>query len=431
MGLEGIAIIATAALAFALLSKRFEGSVVTLPIFFVAFGWAIGSGGTGVVELDPGHGSIQVVAEITLVLVLFSDASRIDLKRLVADHNLPQRMLLLGMPLIIVLGALAGISLFPDMSLPLSFLLAAILAPTDAALGQSVVSNPVIPVRIRQGLNVESGLNDGIALPLVLIFAIWAGAPSAAGTGAAQLAWFAFLQVALGPVSGVVIGYTGAIAINKASARGWMTQPFEGIAILSVAAIAFAGAELIGGNGFIAAFVGGLVFGATIGEKCDFLLEFMETEGQFLTLVTFLVFGTAMVPVAITAFTWSTALYAILSLTLIRIVPIVLSLTGTGLSAGSKVFLGWFGPRGLASILFALLILEKYPIPGADTVLACVVLTVLCSVMAHGVSAAPLAAAYSKFVAGRGECEETKPVSEMPVRHRMSSPDTSESEENR
>jgi NhaP-type Na+/H+ or K+/H+ antiporter len=426
MGLEGLAIVAVAALAFALLSKRLEGSILTLPIFIVAFGMAIGSGGLGIVALTPSHGSIHILAEITLVLVLFSDASRIDLKRLIADHNLPQRMLLIGMPLTIALGAIAAFLLFQNISWAWAFLLAAILAPTDAALGQSVVSNPVVPVRIRQALNVESGLNDGIALPVVLIFAICAGAASTETSSTADIARFTVLQVTLGPVAGIVVGYAGAFVIDRASARNWMSQPFEGIAILSVAALAFAAAELIGGNGFIAAFAGGLMFGAKVGEKCTFLLEFMETEGQILTLVTFLIFGTAMVPAATAGFTGETLIYAVLSLTLIRIVPVQLSLIGTHLSGPSQLFLGWFGPRGLASILFALLILEKHPIPGAEQILTCVVLTVLLSVVSHGVSAAPLARAYSKFVTARGECEESKPVSEIPVRHKMSSPSTAE-----
>jgi NhaP-type Na+/H+ or K+/H+ antiporter len=199
-----------------------------------------------------------------------------------------------------------------------------------------------------------------------------------------------------------------------------MTQPFEGIAILSIAALAFVGAELVGGNGFIGAFVGGLVFGARLREKCDFLLEFMETEGQLLTLLTFLIFGAAMVPESFAAISWTVVLYAILSLTVVRMIPIAISISGTGLSHGSTLFLGWFGPRGLASILFALLILEKYPIPGAETVLVTVVASVLMSVLLHGVTAAPLAAAYGRLVVKKGECEESKPTSEMPVRHGMS-----------
>lgn len=418
--MSGIALIAVGALCFALLSKRLEGTVITLPMVFVAFGWLIGDGGTGAVHLNIEHGIIHTIAEITLVLVLFADASRINLKLLANDHNLPQRMLLTGLPLIIVLGAVTAWILFPNMGWALAFLLAAILAPTDAALGQSVVSNLSVPVRIRQALNVESGLNDGIVLPLVLIFAIWAGAPAGGSADISSLATFAVLQVTLGPAAGAVVGLFGALAVNWAADRGWMTQPFEGIAILSIAALSFTGAELIGGNGFIAAFVGGLVFGSKIGEGCSFLLEFMETEGQLLTLVTFLVFGAAMAPAALTNFSWTAFFYAILSITLVRMIPITLSLAGTGLSVGSKQFLGWFGPRGLASILFALLILEKHPVEGGEFILACVALTVLLSVFLHGVTAAPLATAYGKMVARRGECEEAKPASEMPPRHKMS-----------
>ncbi len=420
MGIGGAAVVALGVLLFALLSKRLEGSIVTLPIVFVAFGWLIGSGGLGIAHLDLSHGVVHVIAEVTLVLVLFADATRIDLKRLIADHNLPQRMLLVGLPLIIVLGAVAAMILFPGMSWAMAFLLAAILAPTDAALGQSVVSNRIVPVRIRQALNVESGLNDGIVLPVVLIFAILAGGGAAGSSSASELAIFTLKQVALGPAAGIVVGILGALAINQASGRDWMTQPFEGIAILSIAALAFVGAELVGGNGFIGAFVGGLVFGARLREKCDFLLEFMETEGQLLTLLTFLIFGAAMVPESFAAISWTVVLYAILSLTVVRMIPIAISISGTGLSHGSKLFLGWFGPRGLASILFALLILEKYPIPGAETVLVTVVASVLMSVLLHGVTAAPLAAAYGRLVVKKGECEESKPTSEMPVRHGMS-----------
>ena len=429
MGTGGIAIIAAGVLLFALLSKRLEGSIVSLPIVFVAFGWLIGSGGLGVTHLDLAHGVVHVIAEVTLVLVLFADATRIDLKRLIADHNLPQRMLLVGLPLIILLGGGAALVLFPAMSWATAFLLAAILAPTDAALGQSVVSNPIVPVRIRQALNVESGLNDGIVLPVVLIFAICAGAPAAESSSTVDLALFALQQVVLGPIAGVVVGALGALAINRASGHDWMTEPFEGIAILSIAALAYVGAELIGGNGFISAFVAGLMFGARLREKCDFLLEFMETEGQLLTLMTFLVFGTAMVPDAVATISWTIVLYAILSLTVVRMIPIALSISGTGLSGGSKLFLGWFGPRGLASILFALLILEKYSVPGVDMVHVTVVVTVLLSVLLHGVTAGPLARAYGRRVAKSGECEESKSTSEMPVRHKMSPEPSSELKE--
>ncbi len=420
MDLAGIIVVTTGILVFGLFSKKLEGTPITLPIVFTGFGWLVGTGGLGVAQIDPGHGVIHIIAELTLILVLFYDAARIDLKRLLSDHDLPFRMLSIGMPLTIVGGAFIALLLFPEATFPMAFLVAAILAPTDAALGQSVVSSPVVPVRIRQALNVESGLNDGISLPLVLVFAIWAGAPTENGTGASDLAVFAALQLTLGPFVGLSIGYAGARLIDTAITQKWMTEPFSGIAILCVALAAFAAAESAGGNGFIAAFTAGLLFGSVVKRHCKFLFEFMESEGQLLTLLTFLIFGAIMLPQALHHAVFGTVLLAVLFLTLVRALPVAISLTGLGLSLPSKLFLGWFGPRGIASILFALLILEKYPIPGGEELMACVVITVALSIFLHGVTAAPLAKRYGVFVKSRGECAETKEVSEMPVRHGLS-----------
>jgi NhaP-type Na+/H+ or K+/H+ antiporter len=399
MAATGLAIIALGIIAYGLVSSRLEGSLITVPMAFVAFGWLVGGGGLGLAEISPDHGFIHFLAELTLILVLFSDAARIDLKRLIADHNLPQRMLLIGLPATVLLGILAAVAVFPGMSLMEAALIAAILSPTDAALGQAVVSNPVVPVRIRQALNVESGLNDGIVLPLVLVFAIWA---------------------TLGPLAGVIVGYAGARLIDWAAEAKWMSEPFEGITILALALLAFTGAEAVGGNGFIAAFAAGLIFGARLRHRCAFLFEFMETEGQFLVLLVFLIFGATMLPEALHAMNWQVLLYAVLSLTVVRMAPVALSLSGTGLSTSSKAFLGWFGPRGLASVLFALLIVEQYDIAHEEEILACIIVTVALSVLLHGLTAAPVAKAYGTMVARRGECEEAKPVSEMPVRHGFS-----------
>ena len=172
MELTGIIVVLAGILVFGLFSKKLEGTPITLPIVFTGFGWLIGTAGLGLTDIDPSHGVIHIIAELTLILVLFSDAARIDLKRLLFDHDLPLRLLSVGMPLTIILGAFIALWIFPETTWPMVFLVAAMLAPTDAALGQSVVSSPSVPVRIRQALNVESGLNDGIALPLVLAFAI-------------------------------------------------------------------------------------------------------------------------------------------------------------------------------------------------------------------------------------------------------------------
>ncbi len=417
MDLLGALVVCGGLIAFGLVSRRLEGTIVTAPLVFILFGFAIGHGGLGIAPIEPDHGVIHLIAELTLVLVLFSDAARIDLKVLRRHHNLPERMLLIGLPLIIVAGAFAAILLFPSFSLWEAALLAAILAPTDAALGQAVVSAKAVPVRIRQALNVESGLNDGIALPAVLLFAAMASASGIGEAGDRNWLTFGLLQVTLGPLAGIAIGYAGARLVDGAATADWMTEPFEGIGILAMAFLAFAGAELIGGNGFIAAFTSGLVFGNTIRHPCRFLLEFMETEGQLLMLITFLVFGAAMLPDGLQALNWSIVGYAVLSLTLIRMIPVALSLIGTGVRGVTVAFLGWFGPRGLASILFALLIVEESGISHAHEILVATIVTVALSAILHGVSAAPLAAAYGRMAERVGECEETRPVDEMPVRH--------------
>ena len=414
--MELIAFIAVALmfLAYATVSAKLEGTVLTAPLLFVAFGFLIGTGGLDLADVDLSHSMLHLVAELTLILVLFSDAARIDLKLVRRDHNLPLRMLVLGLPLAIVLGTATAAWLFPDFGLWEAALLAALLAPTDAALGQPVVSNPAVPQRIRQAINIESGLNDGIALPAVLLFAALA---SMHGGGESQ-DWvtFGLLQIVFGPIAGIAIGYVGSKLIDGAAERGAVSTSFQGIAILALACLAYLGSEAIGGNGFIAAFVGGMVFGNTIKNECHFLFEFMETEGQLLMLITFIVFGMALLPEGLADLQPMHAVYACLSLTVIRMLPIALSLIGSGVSLPTTGFLGWFGPRGLASILFVLLILEEAEIPHAADILSVTVLTVALSTLLHGVTAAPFANAYSRLGARMGECEESKPVADMPLR---------------
>ncbi|MGI9288531.1 MAG: cation:proton antiporter, partial [Pseudomonadales bacterium] len=277
------------------------------------------------------------------------------------------------------------------------------------------VSAKEIPVRIRQAINVESGLNDGIALPAVLLFAALASAEHSA-VQVGDWVRFGLLQVTLGPLVGVTVGYIGARLLDTATERGWASEPSQGIGILSLAVFAYVAAELVGGNGFIAAFVGGMVFGNSIRHPCMFLFEFMETEGQLLTLITFLVFGAALLPEGLENLNPTYFLYAVLSLTVIRMIPIAVSLVGAGLRLPTTFFLGWFGPRGLASILFVLLILEEAQLAHLDELLSIAVITVALSVLVHGVSAAPLANLYGRLAARMGECEENQPVTELPLR---------------
>ena len=420
MDLTTAAIVLLGLLLYSLISRRLEGTPITPPMVFILFGLVIGPGVLAVAHVDPGHDGIHLIAEVTLVLVLFTDAARIDLAVLRRDHNLPQRMLLLGLPLAIGLGALFAALLFPHFSLWEAALLAALLAPTDAALGQAVVSAKQVPVRVRQAINVESGLNDGIALPLVLFFAALAG--SAAPASSIEWLSFATLQVTFGPLIGGLAGYVGARCIDRAAERGWSGTAFQGIGVLALSLFCFVASELVGGNGFIAAFVGGLVLGNAIRNPCTFLYEFMETDGQLLMLITFLIFGAVLLPEGLSHVTGASLIYALLSLTVVRMIPIGIALAGTGLRLPTVAFLGWFGPRGLASILFVLLILERADVPHHEDILAVTIITVALSALLHGLTAAPLAKAYGRRAAAMGECAENAPAREMPLRTGMIEP---------
>ena len=416
MDFAGVAVVAAGIVIFTLVSGRIQDSMLTGPMLFTAFGFVVGDAVFGIVRLDFGHAFVHGLAEVTLIFVLFSDAARIDLRQ-VRRQNLPIRLLAIGLPLIIVAGTLIGWLLPLGLGFWQVALLAAILAPTDAALGQSVVASVRVPVRIRQALNIESGLNDGIALPVVLLFAALAGAgASASESPSAAFVGFVAAQLILGPVVGLIVGWGGAWLIDRAARFEWMSTSAEGAAILGLALLSFAAAEIVEGNGFIAAFVSGMVFGNRVRDRCSFLFEFIEAEGHLLVLLTFLIFGGAIVPGAIAEIGWEIVLYAVLSLTVVRMIPVAISLTGTGLKVPSIVFLGWFGPRGLASILFALLVLEEMDIAGAAQISVITIATVVLSILAHGVTAAIGARWYGGLVEKAGDCEEINPVSELPTR---------------
>lgn len=400
-------------MAYGLISRKLAGSSLTGPLLFSVFGLIAGPSVVGMVPWELSNNVLHILAQVTLILVLFSDAASIDLAQLRRDHNIPVRALLIGMPLTIVFGGVAAWLLFDSFNPWEALLLAAILAPTDAALGQAVVSNPVVPVRIRQALNVESGLNDGVALPFVLIFAALA---SAMFGETDLLQWLAFgaTQVILGPLAGIAVGYAGAKFVASCHRRQWMSESAEGMIALSLAFGAFALAEIMHGNGFIAAFVAGLTFGNTLQQKCKFLYEFAESEGQILILLTFAAFGGAMIPQALGNVSPAYILYGVLALTVLRMLPIYLSLSGTGIRPVTAAFLGWFGPRGLASILFVLLILDETELANRDTIFSVVVITVALSVVLHGMSAGPAARSYGSLSMRMGDCEENRSVSDEP-----------------
>lgn len=391
-------ILLLAIMTFAAFSRRLSMSVITMPIVFTGLGVAAHYSGAVMAEEAAGLTALHLLAQITLVLVLFSDASNVRIAQLRRSFRVPARMLLVAMPLAILLGAALAHWVSPDEPWGIAFLVAAILAPTDAALGQPVVADEAIPVELREGIAVESGLNDGLALPVVIIAALAAvEATGGVGTeGPNSLLQFGIAQITLGPLAGIVVGAAAAKLRDFAVSRDLVTASYQGIFFIAAAFMCFAFAEAIGGNGLIAAFVGGLTFGNLRSSQSEFVMRFMESEGQLFTMATFLVFGALLVPRGFEHASIQTAVLAAGFLTVVRILPVMLSLTGTGLGWQDKLFLGWFGPRGLASILFVLLVVESFPVEGVDEIVSCVVLTVMLSVLVHGASAYPITRAYAR-----------------------------------
>ena len=395
-------VIAMLVLVFGLVSRAVTRGIITAPMVFALAGLALANGAAWLgigpfADYEGVETIVHTLGECTLIVLLFTDAARIDLQALRRESGLPARLLGLGMPLTILLGALVAWLLFPELGIWELALVAAVLAPTDAALGQAVVTSDGVPPRIRQTLSVESGLNDGIAVPLVVLFASMAsigveslgqdaaGHALTAGAGAT----FAARQILLGPLAGVIVGFVGAKLVGASMKRGWMDHDFQELSGVALALLAAFGAELIGGNAFIAAFVGGLTFGNSSKRVCSCLYDFAEAEGTLLMLLTFLFAGAALAPEALFGASWQMYVYAALSLTVVRMLPVGLSLIGVPTSMPTRLFLGWFGPRGLASILFAILLLEELPVPHADEIFSIAMVTVMMSVVLHGATAAP------------------------------------------
>ena len=392
-------VLACVVFAFGIVSRRLEGTILTAPIVFVLAGVVLGPAGLGLVEMGLDDHTVLLLGEIALALVLFTDAARTDLSTLRQNKALPLRLLGIGMPLTIALGTATAALLLADLTVWEAAIVGTVLAPTDAALGQAVVSNPRVPVRVRQALNVEAGLNDGLSVPFLALFLILAETHER-HLSARSWVRFALEQVGLGVLVGVGIGLAGGWLVAWASRKGWMTGPFQRLALLALALIAWAMADQIGGNGFIAAFVGGLAVGPTVKSVGEPLTWFTEAEGQLLSLSVFFVFG-ALVIGLIRDLRYEVALYALLSLTAIRVLPVALSLLSTGLAGVSVLFTGWFGPRGLASIVLGLIVVAAAPrLGGQDDIEMVVALTVLLSVLLHGITASPLSAAYARRVEG-------------------------------
>lgn len=372
--------------AWCVLAGRLQQLGLTAPIVFVAGGWVLADV-LGLLELGAEPELVKVIAEITLVWVLFADASRVRLRQFRRDLSTYVRLLGVGLPLTIAIGtgaAMIVLGFDPWAAL----LVGAALAPTDAALGAPVMSNPHVPAKVRSVLNVESGLNDGIATPIVLV-AI-AGVAADEGVSGVESPGGAVVSLLVGLLVGIIVGSVGGVVTRRARERGWLSEELGGPAVLALALLAYTAALVTDGNGFVAAFVGGLVFGNFAGRSGEKEVYFVDQSSDMASMISWLIFGALAIPVIEDSWSWTLLAYAVLSLTVVRMLPVVLALLGAGLDRYSVVFVGWFGPRGLASVIFALIALEDLHGAGTDVV-AVISLTVLLSVMAHGFSAVPAA----------------------------------------
>ena len=422
--MEALASIAVIIVVWSALSKPLDRRGVTSAIFFTLAGILAGAWVLGLIDVSLENETAKHITELALVLLLFSDASRLDMGSLSKDRSWPRRLLLIGLPLTLILGTVVGWLVFPGMALASVFLLSTMLASTDAALGQKVVTDPSVPSRVRQALDVESGLNDGLAVPFFLVALDIANSELTTG-----LTWAvvenAVEQIGWGLVAGVAAGLLGGLLFRTAERRGWLEGEWRQIMPLAAALAAYGIAGGLGGSVFIAAFVGGMVFRRSSRAPGATTL-FAEETGGLLAAMTWIGFGAMAITWALPNVTWQVVLYAALSLTLVRMLPVAIAMLGHAARRPTILFMGWFGPRGLASLVFALLVIEE-GVPDQEMLITTVVLTVGLSVILHGLTSVPLAARYHRWydahAAAHPTASEAVPASVARQRHQVGKSD--------
>jgi NhaP-type Na+/H+ or K+/H+ antiporter len=391
---------ALAVLAYAAFSERVRQAPLSSAMVFVAVGFVLGTEGLDRLSGNVTTTGLEAITNATLVLVLFGDASQIDVPALRRDVAVPVRLLAIGLPLTLALGLLAGLVVLPELLAVEALLIAIILAPTDAALGQAVVIDARLPSRLRQGLNVESGLNDGICVPLLAVALAMADVET--GEETSRVLRSLVEEIGWGVVAGVVGGVVTTLVLRGARRWGGVARIWRPLVAAAGAGLAYALALILGGSGFIAAFVAGLVFRITYQSDVEREVELVEEGSSLLAAITFMLFGAIVLGPALDGLSWTVVVYAALSLTVVRMVPVAISMIGSRIDRPSVLLMGWFGPRGLASIVFGLITIESVELPHAHLVTQVVALTVLASVMLHGVSAVPLV---NRFVRAQGSAE--------------------------
>ena len=396
-----LGIFLTVVFLFSLVSKRAQKTILTAPIVFTLAGMFAYLVMPESSQTTVDNKSVLVIGEITLALVLFTDATRINLRQVMHERQLPIRLLGIGMPLTILLGGLIALVLFSDFSIWEAAILATILAPTDASLGAAIQHSKRVPTIIRRALSIEGGLNDGLSIPLLMLFI---GLASVESPGEDR-SWIVFTaqQIGFGLLVGLGIGWFGGWLAATAEKKDWMTKAAQQLALIAIAILSWWVAEKVGGgNGFIAAFIAGALVREGYQEAHERMTEFSEAWGDLLIYFVFFFFGMLAMPEigVIIAPIW---IYAVLSLTLVRMLPVGLAMIGSKLHTSSILFLGWFGPRGLASIILGLIFLEeKTNLIVEPIIINAIIATVLLSVFAHGISSAPAINLYARRTAVMG-----------------------------
>lgn len=384
--------VTAAVVVWSLVAERLERWNVTAPMVFVTVGAALSTGPLHVLDVGIGDEAIRTLAELTLAVVLFGDAADVDVRRLRSDLGLPARLLLIGLPLTMAAGTLAAHLLFPHWSWWVCALVGAAVAPTDAALGAAIIDDDRVPMRIRRVLNVESGLNDGIATPFVNFFVVAA----VVGTSFEQVSESGALRaLAFGALLGTALGAAGGVLLELARARGVGGGSYRSIGVAALAVLSWALAVHLDANGFVAAFVAGLAYGATARTERSASLSFTHHTGRVMSMFVWFAFGAVMVPLLAHA-TWRDAAFAVLALTIVRMGPVAVSLIGMRFDRATVGVIGWFGPRGLASVVFALIAAGSVPDDEGRPVVVAITAVVVLSVLAHGISAAPIAGRFAR-----------------------------------
>jgi sodium/hydrogen antiporter len=409
--------IAVILILYGAFSKPLDARGITSAMIFTAAGLVVGTSALSLVNIHIESHVAERICELALVFLLFSDSTRIDLAGLRRNLSWPSRLLVIGLPLTILAGLGAGLLVFPGIALASAFVLSTMVCSTDAALGQRVVSDKSVPGRVREALDVESGLNDGLAVPFFLVAVDLSLARLSAGVTAAVVRNMAE-QIGWGLVSGIGAGALAGLLLRVADDRGWLEGQWRQILPLVAALLAYLTALRLGGSGFIAAFTGGMTFGYLSRHHDLRVTSLNEDVGGILAGATWIGFGALAVGVLAPHLTWQVAAYAALSLTLIRMVPVAIAMLGTRARLPTVAFIGWFGPRGLASIVFALIALQE-GIPGRQMLFATVMVTILLSVFLHGLSSVPLVAAYSRWYAAQVALHPSAPEAKPTIMSRL------------